>query len=90
MRCRRECGLTLIECVVALALLTIVLGTSFGALSGTSELVERIDARLVATRAAESELETLLARPFAALTPLGPSPVAALPPEESRNSPAVA
>ena len=77
-----ERGLTLIECLVALAILALVVTMSFTVLERHKKYLERMDARLLATRAAEYELETLLAEPTAALpTAAEMVPVPAPPPE---------
>ena len=78
---RKERGLTLIECLAALALLGVVLTMSFTVLDRHRRQIERMDARLAATRAAESELETLLAGPPADLRPRRESPSRTRPPE---------
>ena len=61
-RCR-QAGTTFIECVAALALLALVLTTSFAALGGRRRFLRGIDERLHVQHAIEKELETLRASP---------------------------
>ena len=78
---RAERGLTLIECVVALALLALILTMSFTVLDRHRKFLARMDQRLAATHAAEVELETLLAQPFTDLSPREASPSTTRPAE---------
>ena len=81
---RRVRGLSLLECLVSLAILSLVLLMSFTVLNRYKLYLQRIDERCLATRAADGELETLLASPSGALYPWPRSEAESRPPELSR------
>ena len=87
----RERGGTLIECLVALTVLSLVLTTSLVVLQRRTLYLRQIDERLHALHAAEKELETVRSMPFFLLLPRADGPFLSEPTElESLEAPQAA